>query len=73
MLRVSMSTVVEIEDAIKQLPSPQLSELRQWFDEFVADQWDDQIRADAQAGKLDFLLQQADEAHKAGKVRPFSP
>lgn len=68
-----MSTVVEIEDAIKQLPSTQLSELRQWFDEFVADQWDDQIQADAHAGNLDFLLQQADEAHKARKVRPFSP
>jgi len=68
-----MSTVVEIEDAIKQLPSPQLSELRQWFDEFFADQWDDQIQTDANSGKLDFLLQQADEAHLTGKVRPFSP
>ena len=68
-----MSTVGEIEDAIKRLPSSQLGELRQWFEEYLADQWDARIEADAQAGKLDFLLEQAAEAHRSGKVRPFNP
>lgn len=70
---LDVSTVVEIEDAIKKLPSPQLGELRQWFEEYVADQWDAQIESDAQAGKLDFLLEQAESAHRSGKVRPFNP
>lgn len=68
-----MSTVVEIEEAIKQLPAPQLSELHQWFEEYFAEQWDARIEADAQAGKLDFLLEEAEEAHRSGKVRPFNP
>ncbi len=59
-----MSTVVEIEEAIKRLREPQLGELRQWFDEYVADLWDAQIEADAKAGKLDFLLTEAEQAER---------
>jgi|GEM_PF-1163038 len=31
-----MSTVLEIEKAIEKLPREQLSELREWFDEYAA-------------------------------------
>jgi len=73
MIYVKTMSVAEIEEAIKSLPKPELSQLQHWFEEYLADQWDDQIAADAQAGKLDFLIEQADEAHRRGKVRPFNP
>lgn len=73
MIYVKPMSVAEIEKAIQELPQPELSELRQWFDEYLADQWDEQIAADARAGKLDFLIEQADEAHRSGNVRPFNP
>jgi hypothetical protein len=69
----TVSTVEEIEKAIEHLPAPQLGELRRWFDEFMADQWDARIEADARSGKLDFLLDEAEEAHRKGTVRPFNP
>ena len=56
--------MVEIEEAIKRLREPQLGKLRQWFDEYVADLWDAQIEADAKAGKLDFLLTEAEQAER---------
>ena len=54
-----MSTVTEIERAIQQLPTEDLTRFRAWFAEFDAVQWDRQIEHDAAAGRLDAL---ADEA-----------
>jgi hypothetical protein len=54
-----MSTVQEIEQAIRQLSPEQLAELSAWLAEFDHAAWDDQIAADAAAGRLDAL---ADEA-----------
>jgi hypothetical protein len=38
-----------------------------WFEEFLADQWDRQIEADAAAGKLDHLAKKADEDFEADR------
>jgi hypothetical protein len=54
-----MSTVKEIEDAIRQLPAEDLAALRAWFAEFDAEIWDRQFEQDVAAGRLDAL---ADEA-----------
>lgn len=54
-----MSTVEEIEEAIRSLSRQQLSELRSWFGEFDAQLWDEQLECDIAAGRLDQL---ADEA-----------
>jgi hypothetical protein len=54
-----MSTVQEIEDAIRQLPAEDLAALRAWFATFDADAWDHQFEQDVAAGRLDAL---ADEA-----------
>ena len=54
-----MSTIQEIEDAIRQLPSEDLAALRAWFAEFDAEKWDRQFEEDVAAGRLDHL---ADEA-----------
>jgi hypothetical protein len=54
-----MSTVEEIEDAIRNLSEEQISKLRAWFAEFDARLWDQQLERDVAAGRLDKL---ADEA-----------
>lgn len=63
-----MNTVQEIEQAIQQLPEPDLVELRQWFAEFNETLWDNQIERDAQAGKLDALAAEALEDYQNGRV-----
>lgn len=54
-----MSTIEEIEDAVKRLSPDKLAEFRAWFTEFDAQLWDRQIEHDVAAGKLDALAEQA--------------
>ena len=57
--------IEEIQVAIKLLPRDQYVQLRQWFSEQDWEQWDRQIEADTEAGKLNFLIQEAlvEKAH----------
>lgn len=64
-----MPDVKAIEDAVKALPPQDLAEFRRWFAEFDQAVWDRQIDADADASKLDALLAEAEEDHKAGPRR----
>lgn len=57
-----MSRVEEIEKAIDALPEEEYIQLRKWFSEKDWQQWDRQIEADSQSGKLDFLVREALEA-----------
>ncbi|GAC1448642.1 MAG: hypothetical protein NVSMB9_32000 [Isosphaeraceae bacterium] len=59
-----MSTVDEIEDAIRNLPDHDLVALRAWFAEFDAAAWDRQFERDVAEGRLDAL---ADEALRDGR------
>jgi hypothetical protein len=59
-----MSTVDEIEDAIRKLPDEDLAVLRAWFAEFDAEVWDRQFEKDVAEGRLDAL---ADEALRDGR------
>lgn len=54
-----MSTVHEIEQAIRTLPRRDLAELRDWFDHFDAEVWDQQLEKDVAAGKLDRFAKEA--------------
>jgi len=54
-----MSTVEEIEDAVRRLSSEDLAVLRAWFAQLDAAAWDRQIEEDVATGRLDPL---ADEA-----------
>ena len=66
-----MSSVKEIESAIERLPASELPELTRWFDEHVERNWDVQMKADAEAGLLDVLADEAREARRNGQTRPF--
>jgi len=54
-----MSTVHEIEDAVRRLPTAELAAFRAWFAEFDAEVWDRQLEADVAAGRLDALAEEA--------------
>jgi hypothetical protein len=54
-----MSSIQEIEQAIRQLSSEDLAAFRTWFIEFDASLWDSQFENDVAAGRLNKL---ADEA-----------
>ena len=64
-----MSEVEKLEQAVEQLSREQLAEFRRWFAEFDADAWDAQIEADAAAGKLDALAEEALREYRSGRAR----
>jgi hypothetical protein len=68
---VAISTVTEIIEAVKVLGVQEKEEfLRRLSEVDFDDAWDRQMEADAQAGRLDSLWQQAVEEIKAGKTKP---
>jgi len=66
-----MSTVKEIESAITQLEPSEVHAVADWLQEYREELWDKQIAADAQAGKLDRLIQKAKADSRAGKATAF--
>lgn len=64
-----MGKLEELEQRIKSLPPDELSRFRAWFLEFDHQVWDRQIEADAKAGKLDRVVNEATADYKAGKAR----
>ena len=54
-----MSTVQEIELAIRQLPPQELTVFRAWFAEFDAELWDRQMEQDVASGRLNELAAEA--------------
>ena len=61
-------TVAEIKEAIERLDETQLAELREWLWDFDADEWDRQMKRDAEEGRLDALFDAADAAYKSGET-----
>jgi hypothetical protein len=53
-----MSTVEEIEDALRRLSSEELAAFRAWFAQMDAAAWDRQIEEDVAAGRLDVLAEE---------------
>jgi hypothetical protein len=62
-----MSTVQDIENAIRQLSPEDLAAFRAWFAAFDAEQWDQQFEEDVAAGRLDSLAQEAIQALREGR------
>jgi hypothetical protein len=66
-----MSTVQEIEAAIEKLPNAEFLALIDRLRERHADLWDRQIEDDAKAGRLDFLVCEAQDDLQHGKTKPL--
>ena len=64
-----MTTLPEIEAAIKQLPECDVRQLSVWLQEYLDEMWDRQIEADLVLGKLDKLIAKAEADIAANRVR----
>ena len=64
-----MPDVKAIEDAVKALPARDLEEFRRWFAEFEFAVWDDQIETDSASGKMDRILDEAEEDYRLDEHR----
>ena len=47
----------ELQSQVMELSPEEFKVFEQWFEEYLASQWDAQIERDAKAGKLDFLVE----------------
>ena len=65
----AMSRLAEIQQAILVLPEAEQAQLREWFSELDWKRWDKQIEADADEGRLDFLIANALEAKEDGTLQ----
>ena len=68
-------SVEELEQAIADLPPRELTRFSAWFDVYRQrqefDEWDRQMQADVEAGKLDWLAEEVEEDIAAGQIRPL--
>ncbi|MEX0774730.1 MAG: hypothetical protein WD042_03335 [Phycisphaeraceae bacterium] len=59
--------IKELEIAVTRLSPEELTCFASWFEEFMAQAWDEELEADVAEGKLDHLAKQADEHFESGR------
>ena len=64
-----MTTLPEIEAAIKRLPEGDVRQLSSWLQEYLDERWDRQIETDLVSGKLDKLIAKAEADIAAIRVK----
>lgn len=64
-------SVKELEKAIRRLPPDELARFREWFEEYVATQWDREFEADVKAGRLNRAGKQAERDFEEGRCTPL--
>jgi hypothetical protein len=62
-----MTTVAEIEKAVRALPEDRFAAFSSWFDEYDEQRWDQQIERDQTAGPLQDLMERARADFEAGR------
>jgi hypothetical protein len=62
-----MSTVEQLEEAIRQLSPEERAAFRIWYAEYDWEEWDRQFEADASAGRLDWLITEAKQDRQSGR------
>ena len=66
---IGIMSIEDLEKAVACLPPDQYAEFRTWFEAFEAGSFDRKIERDAQAGKLDRLVDAAIDDLRKGGVR----
>ncbi len=64
-----MRQIDEIENAVAALPVEEYRKFRKWFLEHDWKLWEEQIQADSESGKLDFLVEEAMDDKNRGNLR----
>jgi hypothetical protein len=68
-----MSKVEQIESEIAKLSPAEVRQISRWLQEFLGEQWDKQIESDSEAGRLDFLFDEADAERQSNTLRDWPP
>lgn len=68
-----MSTIQEIEKAIKKLPREDFYRLHQWVQHRFEDEWDKEFEEDVLSGRFDSIKQDILKEHRTGHSHPFPP
>ena len=66
-----MTTLEEIESAIRKLPSEEQYRLAQRIQDVLSDAWDRQIEEDSEAGRLDQILTEVEDDIVARRTKPL--
>jgi hypothetical protein len=66
-----MSRVEEIERAIQELSLDEFAQIAQRVRALEQERWDAEMDRDASSGKLDFLIAEAQEDRKDGRLRAW--
>jgi len=64
-----MSKIDELKAEIERLPREGVAEIFRWLSEKDWELWDKEIEADAQTGRLDFLVREARDEKAKGKLK----
>ncbi len=64
-----MTTLPEIEAAIKRLSQGDARQLSSWLQEYLDERWDRQIETDLVSGKLDKLIAKVEADIAANRVK----
>ena len=62
-----MSTVEQLEEALRRLSPDERAAFRAWYAQFDAEEWDRQFEADVAAGRLDWLAGEARNDRQEGR------
>jgi len=65
--------VKELRTMIDALSPMEQAELNALVQDWPDDEWDKQMKADAAAGKLDWMIEEAERAAREGTLRDFPP
>ena len=67
--KIANVSLPEIKSAIEQLSFEERAELAAWLHGWNYDEWDEQMKRDIAAGKLDAVLREVEDDLKAGRLR----
>ncbi|MCB1122796.1 MAG: hypothetical protein KJT03_14680 [Verrucomicrobiae bacterium] len=66
-----MTSVKEIESAIRQLPDSEKKSLALKINDLYWDAWDEQLAGDITSGRLDDLIAETEKEINEGNVKPL--
>jgi hypothetical protein len=65
----AMSRIDQIKAQIERLPEGDIAEIFRWLSAKDWERWDRQVEADSEAGRLDFLIREAQQEKSQGKLK----
>jgi len=69
--RIALTRLREIETAVDTLQDDEYGDFREWFLAYDWAKWDRQIESDSKAGRLAFLIREAQDAKDQGTLTPL--